>query len=494
MKKVTLTLAVLALLAGGCSKELDKQPLPSITPENFFKNGDDAEAALAGVYDVLQNGDGGFGNDIICAGEMPSDNCTSVNGDVTPLDRIAWTPQTTQVRRIFAVIYTGLNRANAVLKYVPGITMDNARKDQILGEARFLRALNYFTLVQLYGGVPLRLDPVESADPAVTNLARSTPDQVYAQILTDLTEAERLTPATYGAPAADRTRATKLAVNALQARVLLTQRQWAAAQTAANKVIGARGTAALGNFDALFPAENNAESIFEVQFSGTATDGGNSLPDLILPAPPAYYAFDKYNIPTAELIQYADTVNDLRWKYVGTVGAGLRNHASYVDSKVPGGGNQGPFAYKWRTTPVLAFNSPDNTYILRYAEVLLTYAEAANEQSGPNQDVLDKLNLVRRRAGLTALTLASPQAASKGALRNEIDRQRRLEFAFEGMRWFDLLRYARHNQADPTAQHPITALTLIQQKRGSADVNYLLFPIPQNELNVNKSAVQNPGF
>lgn len=494
MKKPLITFLALALLVGGCSKDLDKAPLPSITPENFFKNADDAEAALAAVYDVLQNGDGGFGNDIICAGEMPSDNCTSVNGDVTDLDRIAWTPQTTQVRRIFAVIYTGLNRANAVLKYVPGIAMPDARKNQILGEARFLRALNYFTLVQLYGGVPLRLDPVESADPAVTNLARATAEQVYAQVLADLTEAEQLTPASYGSPNADRTRATKAAVNALQARVLLTQRQWTAAQAAAAKVVALASTYPLASsFNALFPAENNRESIFEVQFSGTATDGGNSLPDLILPAPPAYYAFDKYNIPTAELITYADTLNDLRWKYVGTV-TGLRNHVSYVDSKVPGGGNQGPFAYKWRTTPVLAFNSPDNTYLLRYAEVLLTYAEAANEQAGPTADALGKLNQVRQRAGLAALTLASPQAATKAALRNEIDRQRRLEFAFEGMRWFDLLRYARHTQADPAAQHAVTALTLIQQKRTTADANYLLFPIPQNELNVNKQAVQNPGY
>jgi hypothetical protein len=174
---------------------------------------------------------------------------------------------------------------------------------------------------------------------------------------------------------------------------------------------------------------------------------------------------------------------------------------SYIDGK-PGPktatfdptNDAGPFVYKW-TSIGNNFSSTDNTYVLRYAEVLLAYAEAVNEQTGPSTDVLAKLNLVRQRAGLVALTTASPQAATKQTMRNEIDRQRRLELAFEGERWFDLLRYARHTQAEPSATHAVTALDIIAQQRGGArDVNYLVFPIPQAETNTNPLIQQNPGY
>jgi hypothetical protein len=492
MKKLLIpALGALTLLAS-CDF-LKKEPLGSITPENFFKTSDDAEASLTASYDALQ-GTGAYGQDLNVMGEMPSDNCTSTNGDVNAMERITWTPTTSQVGNVYRQGYIGVNRANIVLKYVPTVTMDTARRSQILGEARFIRALSYFNLVRAYGGVPLRLTPTESGAPADVNLARSTADQVYDQIVADLQRAA------IQMRSANTNRATKNSANALLARVQLTRRNWAAAQTAANKVLTSNIT--LGSFNALYPAENKgAESLFEVQYAGNA-DGGNILPDLLLPSPLATYSFPKFNIPTAELIAYADTVNDNRWSFNGIINSAAgrvigRNHASYIDGKPGNGGNSndvGPFVYKWRSIGN-NFNSTDNTYVLRYAEVLLAYAEAANEQTGPTQDVLTKLNLVRQRAGLAALTLSSTQALSKQALRNEIDRQRRLELAFEGERWWDLLRYARHTQADASATHAVTAFDLIaQQRNGSRDSNYLLFPLPQDEINTNPLVQQNPGY
>ena len=485
MKKLTTSLLALALLAG-CNV-LDKDPLPSISPSNFFKTADDAEAAITAAYDGIQ-GTGAYAQELNVVGEMPSDNCTSTNGDVAAMDNIAWMSSTSQVNNVYREAYIAINRANAVLKYVPALDMVSGRKNSILGEARFLRALSYFNLVKLYGGVPLRLEPTESGAPGVLNLPRTSAEQVYQRVVTDLTEAEPLLLS------ANPTRATKGSANALLARVQLTQRNWTAAQAAANKVItGSGGYALANNYKSLFPADNKGESVFEVQFSGNS-DGGtfNILPDLLLPAPPATYSFPKFNIPTAELIQYADTANDLRWRYIGRTNAG-RDHGSYVDGGRGNGNDRGPFVYKWPSNPN-GFNSPDNYYVLRYADVLLMYAEAANEQAGPSADALDKLNLVRQRAGLTALTTASAEATSKQALRNEIDRQRRLELAFEGERWFDLLRYARHNQAEAGA-HAVTALDIIAQKRqGARDVNYLLFPIPLGELNTNTQIQQNPGY
>ena len=493
MKKTLIYLPLCALSLLASCNFLDKPPLTTLTPNNFFASATDAEASLTATYDALQLS-GGVGQDLTVMGEMPSDNCTSVNGDVNPLEKIIWVSTTSQVNNVYRDAFIGVNRANIVLKYVPTVNMDTVRRRQITGEALFIRALCYFNLVRAYGGVPLRTAPVESGAPADVNLARATSDQVYAQVVADLTAAA------VQMPLSNPNRATQNAANALLARVQLTQRNWAAAQAAAQKVIAA-GSALNSSFNSLYPAENKgAESLFEVQFAGNA-DGGNLLPDEILPSPLATYSYPKFNIPTAELISYADTVNDLRWAYAGNVTAASgkrvgRSHVSYLDSKPGPGGNSndaGPFVYKWRSLGN-GFNSVDNTYVLRYAEVLLTYAEAANEQNGPTGDALAKLNQVRQRAGLAALTAADPQAASKQALRDEIDRQRRLEMAFEGQRWFDLLRYARHTQADGAAHHAVTALDIIQQQRGSADANYLLFPIPLNEINNNPLITQNPGF
>ncbi|WP_375436866.1 RagB/SusD family nutrient uptake outer membrane protein [uncultured Hymenobacter sp.] len=493
MKKILIPVFALALLAS-CDI-LDKEPLPSIAPENFFQNADDAEAAITAAYDALQ-ATGLYSQDLVVVGEMPSDNCTSTNGDVTTLDRINWTPTTSQVGNIWRDSYVGINRANAVLKYVPNVSMAAERKNQILGEAYFLRALHYYNLLKLYGDVPLRLEPTESAEQTVVALPRTSTETVYARIVADLTEADALAPAT------NPNRATKGAVNALLAKVHLTQRQWALAATAANKVITSGTYSLLANFKGLYPAENRApEAILEVQNQGNA-DGNNILPDLLLPSPPATFSFPKFNIPTAELLQYADTSSftatgtrrpnaDRRWTLVGRTNAG-RDYASFVVGNSRTGNDSGPFVYKWPGAPN-NFNSPDNTYILRYADVLLMYAEAANEQSGPSADVLDKLNRVRTRAGLLPLTAASSQYASKKAMRDEIDRQRRLELAFEGERWYDLLRYARHNQAEAGA-HAITALDLIQQRLNRSDVNYLLFPLPQGEINNNAQLQQNPGY
>ncbi|RPD45047.1 RagB/SusD family nutrient uptake outer membrane protein [Hymenobacter sediminis] len=492
MKKIVYPIFALALLAS-CDV-LDKQPLTAISPSSFFKTSADAESGITGSYDILQS-TGLYSQDLIVLGEMPSDNCTSINLDVRDLAQMSWSSTTSQTSNLYRDAYQGINRVNTVLKYIPGISMDETRKTEILGEAKFLRALHYFNLVRAFGGVPLRLEPTESGTPEVLNLPRANAADVYTQVIADLNDAATTMPAT------NPRRAARGAALALLVRVYLTQRQWALAQQTANQIITGGSYRLETNFKNLFPADNKGESILEVQNSGTA-DGNNILPDLLLPSPPATYSFSEFNIPTlyrsasesrpTDLTFAVDTVQDLRWAYRGRVTGG-RDHASYIDGKNSNENDKGPFVYKWPGNPN-SFNSLDNTYIMRYAEVLLAYAEATNELSGPTADALAKLNLVRERAGLTALTSTSPEAASKQTLRNEIDKQRRLELAFEGERWFDLVRYARHNQVEAGA-HTITALDIIAQKRqGQRDANYLLFPLPLGELNTNPSVAQNPGY
>ena len=509
-----LNLLILAVLLTRCSDVLEKVPLASVDPATFFETGDNAEAALASAYDALQP-DTYYGWPMNSIGELPSDNATTGNADVTPLDEINWTSSTGVVSNLFRQAYIGINRANAIIKYVPGIAdMPAERRDQIVGQAYFLRALHYFNLVRLYGGVPLRLEPTEQSEGST--LPRAAEDQVYAQIVADLQQAESLCGESYGSAELDRAYATKTVANALLTKVYLTTRQWGGAVEAATKVLASTHYSFTPDFRALFPIENQLESILEVQYSGTPNDGGNAMPDLMLPSPPASYSFPKFNLPTAEIVGYADTAatHDKRWTLASrtyvTVADGadantfpdtttviddhvtIRDYYPYKSAPGSGSGNDlGYFEFK-HLGEANFFNSPLNYVIIRLSDVILMYAEASNELNGPNGDALEKLNMTRNRAGLPALMLAD--VSSKEALRDAIDRERRLELAFEGERWFDLLRYTKHEAADGS-QHAVTALDLIEQKRGTRNTDFLLFPIPLDEINSNPQlGQQNPGF
>lgn len=489
LHKLLLLVLLPALNLLSCTKVLDKPTLTSITAANYFKTGDDAESAITGCYDALQD-DAYSGSVLNLLGEMPSDNVSSANADVFTLDKIQWTATTSQPGRFFQAAYKGINRANSVLKYVPlitsGITAD--RRNQIIGEASFLRALHYFNLVKCFGGVPMHLQPTEVESQSA--LAGSTVAEIYTRIEADLAKAATLLPLTYGGLTIDRTRATQGTAFALEAKVFLYERKWAQALTAATAVISNAnyGSGLPTPFSSLFPYKNKLESIFEVQYAGT-DDGGFSLPDLILPSPPASYSFPKYNRPTDELMNYVDTLNDLRWKQTGPV-IGGNSYTSVVYGGDGTGNDEGWFIYKWRSTNF--FSSEDNYPVLALDDIYLIYAEASNEGNGPTQDGLDKLNTIRMRAGLQALTLSS--GLTKNSLRDAVDRERRLELAFLGERWFDLVRYSNQTAADASAVHAIAAMDIITQQRGTANANYLLYPIPLAELNSNPLIKQNPGF
>jgi hypothetical protein len=483
---ILLTLAATNFTA--CKKILDKPPLTVITADNYFKNGDDAESGIVACYDAMQD-DGYYGSVFNVLGEMPSDDATSENTDVFTLDKIQWTSITDQPGRLFLNAYKGINRANAVLKYVPGITkgLTEERKTQILGEAHFLRALHHFNLVKSFGDITIRTEPSEAGSQSAK--ARSPQAEVYALIESDLTAAESMLPETFGGQTIDRARATKGAANALQAKVFLYERKWQDCLTAAGKVIANNnyGTTLSQPYSDLFPFKNKKESILEVQFDGV-NDPGLSLPDLILPNPPASYSFPKYNIPDNDLILKVDMVNDERWKKRGEAQGGTNYTSVILGSGT--GNDSGWFVYKWRNTNFFA--SEDNYPLLTLNDVYLMYAEASNELNGPNADGLGKLNAIRTRAGLVGKLLT--ELPTKDLFRDEVDLQRRFELAFQGDRWFDLVRYARQTQADPSAVHTIDALKVIKAQRGTADPNYLLYPIPLGELTANPLSKQNPGF
>jgi hypothetical protein len=319
-------------------------------------------------------------------------------------------------------------------------------------------------------------------------------DSVYARIVNDLSIAENMVAGSQSDASLNRVRPVKTTVNALQAKVYLYLREYAKAKDAASKVISSGFYTFSNNFDDLWPAESKSESIFEIRYD-ESKETGNYISDEVLPYPLATYSFPKFPRPTADFIEHvADTVNDLRFKYRGPIVKGgvyaADNYSSFCIGKGVGGDpDKGYFIYKWRNVNDGGFADPDNNGVLRLADIKLIYAEAENELNGPAQ-ALGQLNDIRTRAGLTALTLTD--LPDKVSFRDELDRQRRLELAFEGERWFDLVRYANDQKAG--IAHQITALTVIQQVRGTADENYLLYPIPQSEINSNPNLKQNPGF
>jgi hypothetical protein len=344
-------------------------------------------------------------------------------------------------------LYRGIDRANNVLDKVPAIE-DPAFTDKarIIAEARFLRALHYFDLVRLWGGVPLILAPTTLADQSL-NVSRASVGEVYQQILADLDAAEP------DLPEAASGRATKSAVKALKSRIALFRGDYPTAGALAAEIVASNRFSLVPNYRALFDTKNSAESIFEVQFDNV---NGNSL------------AF--YNYPVT-----LGGRNE-----VGPRGLGSTLEAAYEpgDLRKNASISPGGLVVDGRTIPAgvnIKYYRPgtgeDNVHLIRFAEVLLTHAEALARQ-GQLTESLVSLNKVRTRAGLEELETENQQE-----LIDAILKERRVELAMEGHRWFDLVR---------TGQ----AQTVL----GITDANKLLFPIPQRELINNPNMEQNPGY
>ena len=191
-----LSVVALALLQAGCNDMLTETPRSQITTETFYQTAADANAAIAGVYEPLSSGNL-FDTDLQWALNA-SDDATRVgpeeeNANITALTRVAWDARNPYVTNPYSAFYRVITRANLVLQRVPDITMDAAQKDQILAQAKFLRALSYFYLVRLYGDVPLVTTTEDQLAGAQTRAPKET---VFTQVLKDATEAEAALPAT----------------------------------------------------------------------------------------------------------------------------------------------------------------------------------------------------------------------------------------------------------------------------------------------------------
>jgi hypothetical protein len=514
MKKIYIILTVLIFMGTGCSKDfIDLVPEDSLSPSTFYQT--DAQlyqgviAAYVPLRDLLVNDS--------FASEMHSDNThyqpSPSNRGTANIYREApadWINDANNdyTNAIYYHCYTGISRANIVIGRIPDAKLATvAGKAKADGEAKFLRAFNYFKLVRLFGGVPLHLTEVTKADDAF--LPRATVDQVYAQIIADAKDAiSELNPPVFTSNKQGG-EATKGSATVLLADVFVTLKRYAEAEALLNTLPAMGYTLNAVYDDAFKPTNKNSrESMFEVQYlEGTAVGTQpNALPFTFLPktanstvitgAPSTNTTGNGgWNKPTPDLISTYETgdkrlpasIGMAEGTYDATYNMTITANPSVVGYVAPAGKVGQPYIKKFLHAPfVAASNSNTNWPIYRYAEALLLLAEAQNEQG---KSPLTALNALRPRTGLGNIT-----ETNQALLRDIIIHERRVELAFENKRVHDLQRIP--NGLSIMQAYAIKAKTYPLVPATAFDIQpyKFLFPIPSPERGLNSLLTQNPGY
>lgn len=448
MKRINyfLALSLALLVLTSCDSFLDVEPKASISDEQTIFDKASAETALRGVYNAVANSNY-YGTTFQSIGYLSGDNIqwTGSQSQIQEFINHKVSAENSTIGSAWIAIYATINRANQVIAKVPAVvdpTLTDALKNPIVGEAYFLRALAYFDLARTWGGVPLITQPT-STPSENSGIKRSTQAETYAQVLKDLDAAEPLLAETV-----NRYHATRKTVWALKSRYYLYQKDWAKAEEYATRVISdATNYKLLAPYNAFFAnnVRGTQESVFEIFYNGTSE------------------------------------INDHRGNWQPQTNGGTRqwapNDAFVAQVNDPLiGGNRSTLVAKdnqSRWYGNLYYRSPgsDPSYVIRIAELYLIRAEARAQQSKLTDAAAD-LNAIRTRAGVAATT-----AASKDDLLLAVENERKIEFALEPHRWFDLVRTGR--------AAAVLSIT---------DPNRYLMPIPSVQLQTDKALQQNPGY
>ena len=430
MKKI-YTLFGALLITAACSTDLDQAPTNIASADSLS----DFEGVLNAAY-WYQTGSttplaimGDFRSDNALFDESPHDEFDDFDGGVVSMEGDFFRP-------FYSSLYKSILSANSVI--------DNSDDATQVAEAKFLRALSYSKLVKVFGGVTLNLSPSPSTtDQSI--LARSSAADVYLQIETDLSDAISVLDNT----GLSTGRATRIAAQALLGKVHLAQGDASSAESVLASVVNgasAAGISLLDNFSAVFASDLNAEIIFATQLSSSI-----GISD---------YSGHTFNVWYAGGNTKADEI-PVSMELINAYTDGDTRKNVTVDAAIQ-------VSNKYQTL------GADQDWIeIRFADVLLMYAEALNE-GGNTAGAATQLNKVRNRAGLSNTT-----ASSQAALREAIQHERRLELAFEGHHWFDLVRTG----------------TVDAEMGQSINSNYYIFPIPTSEIFASDEVItQNPGY
>lgn len=498
MKNLVLIILSIILFTS-CSDQLEIAPKSNLELGNFFATPADFDLALTGAYDpiAVHQGDRGFGTyfkGLLMMGRAGTDEMYVNQGfwDATgkEIGNYTYTPFSRIPNAVWEMQYVGISRCNVVIGKIKStnVSMPEATKQRILGEASFLRAFYYFQLARYFGGVPLINEDTNLNE--FRNI-RSSLAETYAMIVKDLEVAEQNIPV-INEPG----RATKFAAKAYLAKVYLQMSgnplndTSAAAKAAvyAKDVIDNGSYALETNYSDIFKLdrEHGAEYIFSAEYIATNNEGGQVA---TWDGPPGNWT----NTITYSICR---AMPELYNSY--TVGDKRRNHNIVDYVVIDAAGTTQPtndgfyYAFKWRHDPNPAtrgyateWQSPFNFPLTRFADVLLMYAEAQCRAAGsPNTEAYSAINRVRSRAGLADLSgLAGP------AFLQAVLDERKRELCFEGHRWADLVRYGKLVEVVKASSmgNPIAAANIKD--------HHVLFPIPDREIQVSGGDLkQNPGY
>lgn len=481
MKRILYLSLILSLvLASSCSKDkLDLNP-HKIYYENFYQSEESALNAINAVYDVL-GAVNLYNSHLWYIADIASDdfdvNPKLNNPNAHEFDRYTLEATNNYLEEVWKSSYQGISRANIVLDKVPDINMDSTLKQRILGEAKFLRGLFYFNLVRMYGEVPLVLEPVspDLSDEEIYQ-SRQSVDDVYQLIMEDLEGAAGRLPERYSG--ANKGRATWGAAKALLAKVHLTRENWTEAAAYAEEVINSQVYQLHDDYADNFKQanENGKESIFEVQFNENVNSENSRIVISGLPAIQSVFpAGVEMMLPTEDLLDEFEE---------GDYRRDVTFFSSYWQFEFE------PHVWKYWDQDVY---EPDETgqsganfKVMRYAEVLLIYAEALNEiNTGPTTEAYDAVNRVRERArNGNEDVLPDLQGLGYQSFRQAVWKEKRCETVNEGHRWFDLKRTGRIIERVNEAKG---------DKANPQDYHYK-FPVPQRERDLNPELSQNEGY
>ena len=498
MKKLILYTALLSFLlvvSMGCKKFLTKD-IQGVYPANqFYQTSTQALQAINAAYKPLTFTNA-TANPLWVFGDVASDDAVKGGNagdekDIGFIDDFSINASNSNLAAEWGNFYQGITECNLVLAHVPAINMDTALRSRILGEARFLRSWYYFMLINIYGDVPIVLTPLA---PSEMQIAQSSAKSIYENVIEpDLRIAMSELPVKYAST--DVGRATNGAATALLAKVYLYQQKWDSAIATAQQVINSGQYSLMQIYSQDFDADhkNNQESIFEVQMlSGQVPQTGNALSQWFAPAIDGGYYFDA---PTQNFVDEFEKTQagifDPRLGYtVGRDSMPWFNGETFSASWSPTGYLTKKYQQPFTEIPINLKGDGSCDYLaIRYADVLLWYAEALNEMN-QSAAALMPLNQVRKRARESYLydsSLHGQDTIPLGLLpditytnqtdvRSAIQHERRVEFGFEFHRFFDVIRWGE---------------TYAKQAMDSVPgFNYTInkvFPIPQSERDADKA-------
>lgn len=453
-KNIIHTVLFIFMLSG-CNSFLEVDPVNDVSDESTIINEASANTALRGIYRQLASSNY-YGENFVTLIYFPSGDIKCLTtGTILNLVNWDFRADNANLNSFWNAAYSTINRANHVINKTfdvedPNFTLQ--KRNQVVGEAKFLRALAYFDLARTFGGVQIYLKPTDDLK-SRPSIKRSSIEDTYKQVLEDLNDAEVLLTENV-----NRIRATKHTVWALKSRLFLYEKKWELAEQYASKLIEK-----LNNYSLVYP--------FSVWYANNVIGTQESIFEL------------QYSIQNQSTIrsQMQHPTNGGTYRY-----APNDNFVNLINDPTKGGSRKNLIGSVTQNNTTLWYGNlyyrkqaTDPAYIFRIAELYLIRAEARVHAKQQNIDgALDDLNKIRNRADLTDFKSNTPQA-----ILDAIDQERRYEFVFEAHRWFDLVRTGRYLTEIPALDPSI-----------KVEAHMNLFPIPSAQLDLDKNLDPNPGY